>query len=148
MTVEQQVVMSDSEIDAVLGRHETGVLALAEGDEPYAVPISYGYDDDSRRLCMRLVATAGSDRTRFLSGSPRVRFVVYEEGETVYRSVIATGRLEEIPRSELTPDHVARYGTAKRPLFEIWDAPQTDLDVDLYELDPAELTGRRIEIET
>jgi nitroimidazol reductase NimA-like FMN-containing flavoprotein (pyridoxamine 5'-phosphate oxidase superfamily) len=147
MTVEQQIVMTDAEIDAVLERHETGVLSLARGDEPYAVPISYGYDDDSRRFCMRLVATPGSDRREFLSGSPRSRFVVYEEGETTYRSVIATGRLEAIPRADLTPEHVERYGTAKRPLFEIWDAPKADLDIDLYELAPEELTGRRIEVE-
>lgn len=147
MTVEQQTVLTDTEIDAVLGRHETGVLALAREDEPYAVPISYGYDDDSGRFCMRLVATPGSDRERFLTGSPRVRFVVYEEGERLYRSVVATGRLDAIPRADLTPEHVERYGTAKRPLFEIWDAPKEDLDIDLYELDPAELTGRRIEVD-
>lgn len=146
MTVEQQTVLTDAEIDAVLERHETGVLALAREDEPYAVPISYGYDDDSGRFCMRLVSTPGSERERFLSGSPRVRFVVYEEGETTYWSVVATGRLETIPRADLTPEHVERYGTAERPLFEIWDAPTEDLDIDLHELVPTELTGRRIEV--
>jgi nitroimidazol reductase NimA-like FMN-containing flavoprotein (pyridoxamine 5'-phosphate oxidase superfamily) len=146
MTVEQQTVMTGAETDALLERRETGVLSLARVDEPYAVPISYGYDADVRRFCMRLVSTPDSEKRRFLSDSPEVRFVVYEEDGTTYRSAIANGRLERVPRSELTPEHVERYGAAKRPLFEMWEETKGDLDIQLYELDPDELTGRRIDI--
>jgi nitroimidazol reductase NimA-like FMN-containing flavoprotein (pyridoxamine 5'-phosphate oxidase superfamily) len=146
MTVEQQTVMTGAETDALLERRETGVLSLARGDEPHAVPISYGYDADVRRFCMRLVSTPNSEKRRFLSDSPKVRFVVYEEDGTTYRSAIANGRLERVPRSELTPAHVERYGAAKRPLFEMWEETKGDLDIQLYELDPDELTGRRIDI--
>lgn len=146
MTVEQQTVMTGAETDALLERRETGVLSLARVDEPYAVPISYGYDADVRRFCMRLVSTPDSEKRRFLSDSPEVRFVVYEEDGTTYRSAIANGRLERVPRSELTPEHVERYGAAKRPLFEMWEETKGNLDIQLYELDPDELTGRRIDI--
>lgn len=146
MTVEQQTVMTGAETDALLERRETGVLSLARGDEPYAAPISYGYDADVRRFCMRLVSTPNSEKQRFLSDSPEVRFVVYEEDGTTYRSAIANGRLERVPRSELTPEHVERYGAAKRPLFEMWEETKGNLDIQLYELDPDELTGRRIDI--
>jgi len=147
MTVEQQTVMTGAETDALLGRHETGVLSLARGDEPYAVPISYGYDAGTRQFCMRLVSTPGNQKRRFLTDSPLVRFVVYEETETAYRSVIADGRLERLPKSELTADHIERYGAAKRPLFEMWGEPKAELSIDLYELDPEELSGRRIEVD-
>ena len=147
MTVEQQTAMTADETDALLGRHETGVLALARGDEPYAVPISYGYDASDRRFCMRLVSAPGGEKSRFLDDSQRVRFVVYEERGTTYRSAVATGRLEHVPRSALTPDHVARFGTAKRPLFEMWDRARDELDIRLYELDPDQLSGRRIDID-
>lgn len=147
MTVEQQTVMTDAETDALLGRRETGVLSLARADEPYAVPISYGYDADDRQFCMRLVTTPDGEKRRFLTDSPRVRFVVYEEDETTYRSAIANGRLELVPRSELTPEHVERYGAAKRPLFEMWEEAKPDLDIRLYELDPDELSGRRIDVD-
>jgi len=146
MTVEQQTVMTGAETDALLERRETGVLALARADEPYAVPISYGYDADVRRFCMRLVSTPDNEKRRFLSDAPEVRFVVYEEDGTTYRSAIANGRLQHVPRSELTPEHVERYGAAKRPLFEIWEETKGDLDIQLYELDPDELNGRRIDI--
>jgi nitroimidazol reductase NimA-like FMN-containing flavoprotein (pyridoxamine 5'-phosphate oxidase superfamily) len=147
MTVEQQTAMTDAETDALLDRHETGVLALARADEPYAVPISYGYDADTRQFCMRLVSTPDGEKRRFLTDSPTVRFVVYEEGETTYRSVVATGRLEALDRASLTPDHVERFGAARRPLFEMWDEAKPDLDIQLYELAPDELSGRRIDIE-
>ncbi|SDZ79109.1 hypothetical protein SAMN04488065_0338 [Haloplanus vescus] len=147
MTVEQQTAMTGAETDALLERHETGVLALARADEPYAVPISYGYDADSRQFCMRLVSTSGGEKRRFLTDSPKVRFVVYEEGETTYRSVIATGRLEALSQADLTPDHIERFGAARRPLFEMWNESKSDLDIQLYELAPDELSGRRIDIE-
>jgi len=146
MTVEQQTVMTGAETDALLERRETGVLALARSDEPYAIPISYGYDAEARRFCMRLVSASESEKRRFLSDAPEVRFVVYEEDGTTYRSAIANGRLERLPRSELTPEHVEQYGSAKRPLFEMWEETKGDLDIQLYVLDPDELNGRRIDV--
>jgi nitroimidazol reductase NimA-like FMN-containing flavoprotein (pyridoxamine 5'-phosphate oxidase superfamily) len=147
MTVEHQTAMTDAETDALLARHETGVLTLARDDEPYAVPVSYGYDASDRCLCMRLVSTPDGEKDRFLRDSSRARFVVYEESGTTYRSVIATGRLELVPRSALTPDHVERFGAAKRPLFEMWGEDTDELDVGLCELDPDELSGRRVEVD-
>jgi len=147
MSLDIETEMSPDEVDTLLARHETGVLSLARGDEPYAIPISYGYDTDERCLYLRLVSTPESEKRRFLASTPRTRLVVYEEDGDVYRSVVATGDLREVPRSELTVDHVAQYGDAKRPLFEVWGEVERDLDIGLYVLNPAELTGRRLEVE-
>lgn len=46
MAIDQETEMTDAEIDDFLGQHETGVLSLARTDDPYAIPISYGYDGD------------------------------------------------------------------------------------------------------
>lgn len=141
--------MTTSEMNDFLGRQETGVLSLADADEPYAVPISYGYDATDQTFYMRLVSTPESEKRQFLASSPRARLVVYEENEsrTDYRSVVAVGSLTEIPPEELTVDHVEQYGEAKRPLFEIWGESKQNLNIRLYELDPDELSGRRTEIE-
>lgn len=143
--------MTPAQTDALLGRHETGVLSLAQADEPYAIPISYGYDADEQRFYMRLVSTPESKKEQFLASSPRARLVVYEEtesdGVTTYRSVVAVGSLEEISPSELTVEHVEQYGRAKRPLFEMWAEAKPDLDISLYQLTPAELSGRRTELD-
>lgn len=147
MALDQQTELSRDEIDALLGRHETGVLSLARGDEPYAIPISYGYDATDKRLYMRLVSTAESEKRRFVSPPSPARLVVYEERDDVYESVVAIGTLEAVPREALTADHIEQFGDAKRPLFEIWGEPKPDLDIDLYSLDPDELHGHRLFID-
>lgn len=139
--------MGDAEIDEFLGEHETGVLSLARTDDPYAIPISYGYDENEREFYMRLVSTPESEKREFLESSPAARLVVYDERDSSYRSVIATGTLEDIPPAELTPEQIAQYGSAKRPLFEIWAQGKQDLDIELYRLDPDSLSGRRTEVD-
>ena len=145
--LEEQTALTSAETDAFLGRHETGVLSMAQADDPYSIPISYGYDATNRRFFLRLVSTPESEKRRFLSSSPKVRLVVYEEAEPVYRSVVAAGRLEEVPRDELTVDHIEQYGDSRRPLFEIWGQSKRDLDIKLYVFEPDELSGRRVEID-
>ncbi|ELY58945.1 pyridoxamine 5'-phosphate oxidase-related FMN- binding protein [Natronolimnohabitans innermongolicus JCM 12255] len=139
--------MTDAEIDEFLRQRETGVLSLARTDDPYAIPISYGYDDAEQVFYMRLVSTPESEKREFLESSPAARLVIYDEADSTYRSVIASGTLEDIPPAELTPDQIAQYGEAKRPLFEIWAQGKQDLDIELYQLDPESLSGRRTEVD-
>ena len=147
MGIDRQVELSQEETDAFLGGHETGVLALARVDEPYAIPISYGYDSNVQRFYMRLVSAPESEKRQFLDSSPQVRIVVYdEEGET-YRSVVAIGELEHIDPGELTVENIEQYGDAKRPLFESWAQPKRNLDIELYTLSPESLSGRLIEVD-
>lgn len=149
MTLAQETEMTPAETDDFLGRKETGVLSLAREDEPYAVPVSYGYDAEARTFFLRLVSTPGSEKRQYLASTPRARLVVYEEAEegTVYRSVVAAGTLEERSPAELTVDHVEQYGQSRRPLFEIWGESKQDLDIELYEFTPEEISGRRTEVD-
>ncbi|WP_226040578.1 pyridoxamine 5'-phosphate oxidase family protein [Natrinema sp. DC36] len=147
MAIDQETEMTDVEIDDFLSRHETGVLSLARADEPYSIPISYGYDDGEREFYMRMVSTPDSEKRQFLESAPEARLVVYDEADSTYRSVIATGTLESIEPSELTPDEIAQYGNAKRPLFEIWAEGKDALNIELYRLTPTTLNGRRTEVD-
>lgn len=147
MALDRQTEMSPGETDALLGRHETGVLSLARSDEPYAIPISYGYDATDRRFFLRLVSTPQSEKRSFLASRPSTRLVVYEEDGDTYESAVATGRLAEITAADLTVERVEQFGGAKRPLFEIWGEGKPDLDIRLYELDPEELSGRRVHVD-
>ncbi|ESP89952.1 pyridoxamine 5'-phosphate oxidase family protein [Candidatus Halobonum tyrrellensis] len=147
MSLGPQTELSREETDAFLGERETGVLSLALDNEPYAVPVSYGYDAGARKFYLRLVSTPESEKRRFLASTPQARLVVYEEEGDVYRSVVVVGRLEEIARDELTVEHVEQYGEAKRPLFEIWGQAKRDLDIKLYQLVPEQVTGRRIAVD-
>lgn len=147
MGLDTQTELSREETDAFLGRHETGVLAMANDDDPYSIPTSYGYDAASQRLYLRLVSTQNSEKRRYLGSSPRARFVVYEDDDPTYRSVLVIGDLEEISPDELTVEEVEQYGDTRRPLFEIWTEPMPDLDVQLYRLEPNHMSGRRIEVD-
>ncbi|KZN25262.1 pyridoxamine 5-phosphate oxidase [Haladaptatus sp. R4] len=147
MALDQQVELSTEETDTILGDHETGVLSLARENDPYAIPISYGYDVENRRFYLRLVSTPQSEKRRFLASAPQARLVVYDENGNLYRSVVATGTLREISRDELTVEHIEQYGEAKRPLFEIWGESKQNLDIQLYQLTPDELSGRRVRVE-
>lgn len=149
MGLEQETELSATETDSLLGRHETGVLALASDDEPYAIPISFGYDADDRRFFLRLVSTPESEKRAFLEAEPAARLVVYEEEEetATYRSVVVTGTLEAISTEDMTVERIEQYGRAKRPLFEIWGESKRDLDIALYELDADQISGREIVIE-
>jgi Predicted flavin-nucleotide-binding protein len=146
MLLDKETLLSEEEIDSLLGRHETGVISLAREGEPYAVPISYGFDAEQRVFYLRLVSTPESEKRKFLSSTPHTRFVVYEEDAPLYSSVVATGTLSEISREELTVEHVEQYGEAKRPLFEIWGDSLPDLNVRLYRFDPEDMSGRRAEM--
>lgn len=149
MSLAQETEMSTSQIDEFLSTHETGVLSLARGDEPYSLPISYGYDADEQTFFMRLVSTPESQKRAFLDDEPDVRLVVYDENDTgtLYRSVVAAGILEEIDPGEMTVDEIEQYGAARRPLFEIWGEGKEDLDIQLYKFQPTELNGRRTEVD-
>lgn len=142
--------MSDEQIDAFLGRNETGVLSLARDGEPYSIPVSYGYEADSRQVYLRLVSAPGSQKRAFLGADPSATLVVYdsaETDETTYRSVVVSGSLRQVDPDALSVEQVQQYGDARRPLFEVWGEEKADLDIRLYELVPTELTGRQTAVD-
>lgn len=149
MTLAQETEMTTTEVDDFLGERETGVISLANDSRPYAIPISYGYDASNRTFYLRLVSTPESEKRHFLASTPEARLVVYNvenDGET-YRSVVASGSLEEIAPEALTVEHIEQYGAAKRPLFEIWGDSKEDLNIQLYKFEPRDLSGRRTVID-
>lgn len=145
MTLAQETEMDSAEIDTFLSGHETGVLSLAREGSPYAIPISYGYDADSRAFYLRLVSTPESDKRRFLGSSPEARLVVYDGDDdgTIYESVVAWGTLDVIDPADLSIEQIEQYGEARQPLFEIWGKGKDELDINLYEFEPTELSGRQ-----
>ncbi|EMA62366.1 pyridoxamine 5'-phosphate oxidase family protein [Halorubrum kocurii] len=151
MATRSEVEMSDAEVDAFLSQHETGVLSLARGETPYAIPISYGFDAESRTVFLRLVSTPDSEKRNFLASDPKARVVLYDEdGEgdrEEYASVVGVGTLYRVALDDLTPETIAQYGETHRPLFEIWADGKEELDIELYRFEPERLTGRTVVVD-
>jgi hypothetical protein len=105
----EREITSRDEIDAILLRERTLRVAFAADNEPYVVPLSYGYDRRNGALYMH-TAEVGR-KLEFIARNPRVCFEV--EGPTSlrpadeacawgldYESVIGYGRVSEVVDSE------------------------------------------------
>lgn len=147
MTIRAQASMSEAEIHTFLADHQTAVLSVNGEEGPYAIPVTYRFDPDAGTFYFRLVYPRGSEKREFLPELPECRLVSYLEDDPLYQSVMAKGQPKEIREEDITPEHVAQLGQTSRPLFEMWSAPRSSLDIRLYELTPEELTGRRIHLE-
>ena len=99
--------LSPEESLAILEKGSSGVLALWDGEEPYAVPLSYVYHQGKLYFhCAR----AGR-KLEAIKVCPRASFcvvaaddVIPEKYTTAYRSVIVSGRLRIIEdEAEMVP---------------------------------------------
>lgn len=122
------------EIDAVLNRGTSGVLALSGDDGyPYALPISYAYEGD--RLIFHCALTG--HKLDAIAREPKASFCVIDQDQVVsaeytthYRSVIVFGRMRVLEGEEkrsaamLLAERYAPGETVKRHTEEIdgaWD---------------------------
>jgi len=113
MRRQDKQILDPAEIDAIIYKAEICRLALAIDNEPYLVPLNFGYDGEAIYL-----HTAGSGRKiTFFETNPRVCFEFEGDCELVvdphkacrwtmlFSSVIGYGRI-----SELVSDEEKRFG--------------------------------------
>lgn len=81
------VALDDAECRDVLAKQRLCVLAMVDGDEPYAVPVYYGFDGETMYL-----GVAEGRKTSVLDRNPRVCVTVSEPGpRDSWRSVLVAG---------------------------------------------------------
>ncbi len=116
------VQMAEGELNEFLGRGGTGVLSFSTGgdDPPFSLPVSYGYNADSGSLYYRLASPPDSGKADVLGRA--VSFVAHAHTDDGWRSVVATGRLEEL--AEAPHESSAGQGTwaVRIPRVDIFDA--------------------------
>lgn len=94
------VSLDADECRDVLSQHRLCVLAMVDGEEPYAVPVYYGFDGETMYL-----GVAEGRKTEVLDRNPRVCVTVSEPGAwDSWRSVLVAG----VARSITEPDERAR----------------------------------------
>lgn len=88
--------LSDDECRLILARQRLCTMSLADGDEPYAVPVFYGFDGTTLH-----VGLAEGRKTRVLDVNPRVCITVTEVGPgDAWASVQVTGTAEWLDGEE------------------------------------------------
>lgn len=86
------VVLDTDECREVLRNQRLGILAVVDGEAPYAIPMFYGFDERTIYL-----GISEGKKTRLLDANPRVSVTVTEVGPGEgWRAVIVAGRAEWI----------------------------------------------------
>jgi nitroimidazol reductase NimA-like FMN-containing flavoprotein (pyridoxamine 5'-phosphate oxidase superfamily) len=81
------VTLTDAECRAVLERQRLCIVSVIDGDEPYAVPVFYGFDGETLFL-----GTSEGRKTRAIDANSRVYVLVTEVGPGyAWRSVGIAG---------------------------------------------------------
>jgi nitroimidazol reductase NimA-like FMN-containing flavoprotein (pyridoxamine 5'-phosphate oxidase superfamily) len=90
------VPMDDDEVNEFLRNHGQGILSLADSDDAYAVPVSFGYDDNALYFVLHKFGD-NSEKLDFVTATNRAAFTAYQfDNETRWRSVLVCGQLEKV----------------------------------------------------
>ncbi|RLM96428.1 pyridoxamine 5'-phosphate oxidase family protein [Haloarcula sp. Atlit-7R] len=137
--------MPDDAVCDRLTAGESGVLALADGDDAYAFPVFHHYEGGS--LYFRLGETSESEKSAYLDATETATYVVTETAATPDAeswtgwSVVARGPITAVPEDD--PAYEAVEINERYAPIRVFDEPTDEMDVTLYELSVEELTGRR-----
>ena len=123
-------VTSREDIAEILDSCKTACIAMIDGDSPYVIPLSYGYDLDPDGLVLYFHCAKEGRKTDILKTNDRVCFTVFNEGEPVhsetpcnsgyyYSSVVGNGNVKFI-------EDIDEKKYALKKMFE----RQTGKDVD------------------
>lgn len=127
--------LSKDEVTAFLHRHDWGILATAVDDQPYAVPVGYGFDGE--RI---YIATGPGQKLENIERNRRICLTVAEvENGSRWTSVVILGRavpadgmretLRAIAllarRASPSPRDIARFSRAR-----------------IFRIEPEEISGR------
>jgi nitroimidazol reductase NimA-like FMN-containing flavoprotein (pyridoxamine 5'-phosphate oxidase superfamily) len=131
--------MSDAEIDAFLREQGTGVLSLADGDEAYAVPVSFGYDEGRVLFGFYTFGTESQKRV-YSEATERACLTVYDATDrTDWTSVLAFGPITELDMDAW--DEVGERISENAWTPDLSGVGERRLSVAGYELTIDEVTG-------
>ncbi|WP_049969956.1 pyridoxamine 5'-phosphate oxidase family protein [Haladaptatus cibarius] len=139
----EAVQMDEEELEAFLQTGGTGVVSFAAGTDepPHSIPVSYGYDAATEHFYFRFAAGPDSEKSE-LVGRP-ISFVTYDDGNGGWRSVIASGELDDVEEADIDSEIVQGMRRVDIPLVDIFDRPSREVSFRFFHLVPDELTSRK-----
>lgn len=138
--------LNEPEINAVLNNNWLGTLSLVDGDKPYGIPMTYGYDADSSQLVMNWGRGNEGRKIEIIESNPNASLTVFEHEDgppSIYRSVVLTGHIRKIPDDEVEAAMRILANSAEIVIdFETWGVPIEEVDFLWTELDIEHASGR------
>jgi len=138
--------MDDDAVEQRLRAGGTGVLALANDGEAYAVPLAHYYDDG--HLYFRLSTTEDSTKWAWIEATERATYVVYgteaaaDADEIESWSIHVTGPIRRLSAEERERFDAAEINRQFTPI-RVFDEAIEDVDIEIVELAIESMTGRR-----
>lgn len=130
--------MTGEEVQSFLSSQKTGVLGLPTDDAPYLLPLSFGYDGDTR-LYFTYLQGSSSQKATLTEAAERASFLVFAV-DTMYnwQSVLLSGRISVVPESA--------WDELESLLTDVWrpallDTASLSGEIDVYEFRIDEQTG-------
>lgn len=141
----RSVTMDEDERTEFLGTGGTGVASFPRGadEPPYSVPVSYGFDGEREDFYFRLAFSTESEKSGVIGDRKPVSFVTYRQTDDGWRSVVASGKLEEVTEAAIDSAVVTAMRRIHIPLVDVFDREPRELEFRFFRLDPAELHGKR-----
>lgn len=138
--------LSADEIEAMLIRNGVGVLALVDGEQPYSIPMSFGYDGNEMLFPMQWGTGYDGKKERCVESNKKACFTVYErdpDDPQIWRSVVITGELDEINDDRTDQAYASLAANADfAPELGVWGIPFEEVELRLFGLSPDEYAGR------
>lgn len=137
------VQLSDSELDEFLGTGGTGVLSFSTeaAEPPFSLPVSYGYDADGGSFYFKLAFPPDSGKADVVDRP--VTFVVHARTDRGWRSVVATGELEDLTDADYDATAVQGMWAVDIPRVDVFERPPKEVPFRQFRLAPERLTGRK-----
>lgn len=136
--------MSQDEIDEFLAGEGYGTLAFG-GEQPYAIPMSFGYDDNERVLYMHMGIFEGSEKgSRIADGTSASLAVTRYERPDRWRSAIVQGSLSKLSREAVQERNVAAaFARGELASVDVFVQDLSEVEFEWYVLEPTSISGRQ-----
>ena len=139
----QSTELDDEEISSLLGTGGVGVISFASGNEPYSIPISYGYDSSAESIYLRFGFAPDSEKRAIIDDGVTASLVVMADSMHGWQSVVARGPIRKVTEMALDPQAAESVRKVNIPYVTIYDKHASELEFELYRLEPESITGRQ-----
>ncbi|WP_435346118.1 pyridoxamine 5'-phosphate oxidase family protein [Haloarchaeobius sp. HRN-SO-5] len=166
MEEDSTVAMASGDRDTFLGNGGTGVISLATAGDtpPHTIPVSYGYDPVEETFYFRLAVGEqwskeeldgravtfvtyshsghGNPGGRSPGGQPDNVDIEQDDEDRRWRSVVASGRLQNIEQEDIASESLAGLDRVDIPLVDMFGSPPGEITFEFLRLVPDELHAR------